>query len=424
LVWRQHRSARRPVARFLVSATLVGLLGGTTASADTPAGDQCSPGETPHFSGDFARLNLVLADWQGAPTTCEFEDPPGSGDIVQRTTTGVAYRAHATGVSAFTTGVDHWALSDNGVVYWNGADAAVPDDAQPANPNPCIERHTCSAVLAAPTTTPATPQSPPVPMATAEPAYLTPNGSRTTAQLHQELATAGYAGPWDVQSMLAAYDRASPRIAPYADDSTWSCLPDNPACPHDPWWAESDGRQEAAMVTYTAIGTSFSTERRFGEAIDLLWQWPTGKSLLRSADRQSVVVITLDYDQQTDFATFLTERNSITMNRRIASGPTWMVATVLAHELLHAKDHADGIHEQRDTANCIAEETNAFSTERTFLDWLTQTEHPEGLPAAETLKAQLTQDQSDLAAQIFAVRRTPDLASFVQNLYADTCASG
>jgi hypothetical protein len=400
------------------------LLGGTPAHADTPVADQCSTGDSPHFSGDFAQLKLVLADWQGAPTTCEFVDPSGSDDIIQRTTTGVAYRRHGTGVSAFTTGVDHWALSGNGVVYWNGADADVPDDAQPASPNPCIERHACAASPALASTTPAITQAQPVPLATAEPAYLTPNGSRTTAQLRQELATAGYNGPWDVQSMLAAYDGASPRIAPYADDSTWSCLPDNPACPHDPWWGESDARQEDAHVTYTAIGTSFSTERRFGEAIDLLWQWPTGKALLRSADRQGVVVMTLDYDEQTDFATFITERNSISVNRRVAAGPTWMVARLLAHELLHAKDHADGVHQQRDTANCIDEETNAFSTERAFVEWLTQTEHPEGLPVLDTLRPHLSRDELDLAAQIFAVRRTDDLSAFVQNLYADTCAPG
>src|SRR5262249_29465572 len=141
-------------------------------------------------------------------------------------------------------------------------------------------------------------------------------------------------------------------------------------------------------------------------------------------DRQTVVVITLDYDAQTEFATFITQRNSIAVNRRVASGPTWIVAALLAHELLPARDHADGVHQGPGSANCVAEETSAFSAERAFLDWLTQTEHTEGLPTLDTLTPVLTPDQSDLAAQIFEIRHTQDLTAFVQNLYADECAPG
>ena len=39
--------------------------------------------------------------------------------------------------------------------------------------------------------------------------YQTRNGPKTADQLAVELQAAGYPGPWDVQSMLAAYGRAS-----------------------------------------------------------------------------------------------------------------------------------------------------------------------------------------------------------------------
>jgi hypothetical protein len=44
--------------------------------------------------------------------------------------------------------------------------------------------------------------------------YQTSNGPRTAAQLHDELAIAGYGGPWDVDAMLAAYSRAAPPPPP------------------------------------------------------------------------------------------------------------------------------------------------------------------------------------------------------------------
>jgi hypothetical protein len=88
-----------------------------------------------------------------------------------------------------------------------------------------------------------------------EPTYQTRNGARTAAQLQTELALAGYVGPWDTASMLAAYDRAGlPTIDPYPNDTTWSCFPSNPSCGRDPWWAEWSEQHDDARVSYSAIG--------------------------------------------------------------------------------------------------------------------------------------------------------------------------
>jgi hypothetical protein len=49
----------------------------------------------------------------------------------------------------------------------------------------------------------------PTPTAAPEPSYQTRKGSKTAVQLADELGAAGYAGPWEINAMLAAYDRAS-----------------------------------------------------------------------------------------------------------------------------------------------------------------------------------------------------------------------
>jgi hypothetical protein len=48
------------------------------------------------------------------------------------------------------------------------------------------------------------------------PTYATRNGPRTAAQLQTEVASIGYTGPWDIQSMLGAYERAAPQATTVA----------------------------------------------------------------------------------------------------------------------------------------------------------------------------------------------------------------
>jgi hypothetical protein len=61
------------------------------------------------------------------------------------------------------------------------------------------------------TTTTAPPSTTPAPNAgpTDGQTYQTRNGLRTATQLHDELVAAGYGGPWDVDSMLSAYNRVT-----------------------------------------------------------------------------------------------------------------------------------------------------------------------------------------------------------------------
>ena len=258
--------------------------------------------------------------------------------------------------------------------------------------------------------------------AQAEVTYQTRNGPRSAAQLQSELAAAGYSGPWDGASMVAAYDRAGlPSIDPYPSDLTWSCFATNPSCGRDPWWAEWNEAQDSTHATYSAIGSHFVTERRFAEVTDLLWQWPEGKALLQQADGSGVLVISLSYDHQAAFATYSPQRKLIAVNSRILTAPTWMVADVLAHELSHASDDARGVNQDGTSAACLAGETTATLVQQRFLVWLTRTLEPQGLPSVAVVSGRLVDEQAALARDLFAIGFSTDIPNLVSRAYDGTC---
>jgi hypothetical protein len=91
----------------------------------------CHPGDQPQFHLGFATLSSQLGPRMGAPTSCEFSDPSGSGDTLQTTTTGLATYRVATGVATFTNGSEHWALQGGVTLYWTGDSIDPADNAQP-----------------------------------------------------------------------------------------------------------------------------------------------------------------------------------------------------------------------------------------------------------------------------------------------------
>ena len=87
--------------RALLAATLATLVLVTLAPlalAQTAQGYQT--GESPHFTFGFAALKAQLGDAMGDPITCEFSDPNGTGDIQQRTSTGLAFWRKSTNTSS------------------------------------------------------------------------------------------------------------------------------------------------------------------------------------------------------------------------------------------------------------------------------------------------------------------------------------
>jgi hypothetical protein len=222
--------------------------------------------------------------------------------------------------------------------------------------------------------------------------------------------------------MLAAYERAGlPSVDPYPTDNAWACFASNPSCGRDPWWAESNALQDVTHVAYSAIGSHFVTERRFAEAIDLLWQWPEGKVLLQWADSSGVMIMSLSFDRQTAFASYSPQRKLISFNSRFTTVPTWMQADVIAHELSHASDDAHGVNGGSTSAVCIDAETAAILVQQRFLVWLTRTLEPEGLPSVAVVSLRLSAEQAELAWSLYEIGFSTDIPSLVRRVYDGTC---
>jgi hypothetical protein len=74
----------------------------------------------PIFLYGFAELRVRIGDAKmGQPLECERAIYP-SGDTNQRTTTGLAYYRSGVNIPSFVSGLDHWALTSQGLVHWIG----------------------------------------------------------------------------------------------------------------------------------------------------------------------------------------------------------------------------------------------------------------------------------------------------------------
>ncbi|MBV8718810.1 MAG: hypothetical protein JO318_03645 [Chloroflexi bacterium] len=113
--------------RALLALTLIVVLvlvPTPVALAQTAEG--CQPGEAPHFTFGFAMLKDQVGEDMGDPVTCEFSDPNGTGDVHQRTTTGLAFWRKSTNTPTFTDGFNHWAQTPQGWITWTGASVDPP----------------------------------------------------------------------------------------------------------------------------------------------------------------------------------------------------------------------------------------------------------------------------------------------------------
>src|SRR5215207_9233673 len=103
------------------------LVPARVSSAQAPS--SCPTGPAPHFVFGFADLKLEIGEPMGEAVTCEFSDPNGTGDVHQRTTTGLAFWRKSTNTPTFTNGFEHWARTPNGWVTWTGASIDPPGQA-------------------------------------------------------------------------------------------------------------------------------------------------------------------------------------------------------------------------------------------------------------------------------------------------------
>jgi len=85
------------------------------------------------FRAGFAVLSAQLGAAMGAPTTCEYPDPGGTGDVEQNTSTGLAFWRKSTNTPTFTDGSDHWALTPTGITRWTGTGVDPPLEPAPTS---------------------------------------------------------------------------------------------------------------------------------------------------------------------------------------------------------------------------------------------------------------------------------------------------
>jgi hypothetical protein len=110
---------------------VVEQVGGLDAIAErlhlgSPPAPFCDSGQQPRFLLGFGALKTAVGEPMGEPVECEHTNPD-TGDVQQRTTTGLAYYRPSLNLAMFTNGEEHWAVTDEGLVRWSG-DSAVPTD--------------------------------------------------------------------------------------------------------------------------------------------------------------------------------------------------------------------------------------------------------------------------------------------------------
>lgn len=83
----------------------------------------------PRFVLAMAGLKARLGAEMGAPSECE-RVVDASGDTEQKTTTGLAYYRAKVNTPVFTNGVEHWALTSDGLVHWTSDELEPPAGAE------------------------------------------------------------------------------------------------------------------------------------------------------------------------------------------------------------------------------------------------------------------------------------------------------
>ncbi|MHB8577657.1 MAG: hypothetical protein ACYDCQ_20280 [Dehalococcoidia bacterium] len=139
-----------------------------------------------------------------------------------------------------------------------------------------------------------------------------------------------------------------------------------------PWWQHRDTRQSTNLVQYQIVAPGLVTEDKFVAAIALLWQWPEGQAVLRRAATAGVTIGTTDKRPGGDaIASYQQPQRRVVVLTGYAQIPTALLADLLAHELRHAVDYANGTNRQMTARACIADEQAAVATEQRYLLWLT-----------------------------------------------------
>lgn len=343
-------------AASLVVLSLGAAVPSTVGAQSAPV---CLPGQSPAFAFGIAELQALVGAAMGDPLECEHTNP-ANGDTEQRTTTGLAYFRPSTNTPSFTDGYRHWALTPQGVLFWEGTASDPPENAR-------------LLVSTAQPTPPAT-------------------GGRFTMPVVEALAS----------------------------DSAFPCVTGSEGCTPDEWWASWNTVQSREMVQYRFLGPGFAGERRYAEAILLLWQWPEGKTLLTEASAHGVRLTSARPEQFGEaFAAYTPRLRQIRVNPSYAEASTWMVADVIAHELQHALDHRQNEEQGRGAEDCVAREQRAYGTEQRFMRYLVERFGP--LPTPQQVRTTLSGEDFELFVNLRSIANSRDTDVTARHDYQETC---
>lgn len=372
----------RIVGAFLA---LTIFLGQPTPSALAQGAPFCAPGSAPTFVQGFAQLKSILGDVMGDPVECEHTDGT-SGDVLQQTTTGLAFWRKSTNTATFTDGYRHWALTGRGLVAWEGNSIDPPATARPAGGQAAPAGGSGQSVA---------------------------SGGRTESAAVSAIGAGRRRTPNEF--VFRTIDQA-----PQA--SGWPCQSRNPSCGREEWWAQWNELQDSNWLQFKYIGPGLVTEGRFAEAIALLWIWPEGRELLTTAANHGVAIYSSQEIARRAFAAYRPADRTLMVNPNFTEVSTWLLADVLAHELRHASDHATGTRMGGGYSDCVAREQVAFNTERDFVRWLADRQG--GLPSSDDVSKLLSQEDFALFSDIYRTLNSPNLNAQVEESYRSICRSG
>lgn len=357
-----------------------------TPVAQAQSAPYCGVGASPSFVQGFASLKSVLGAVMGDPIECEHTEGT-NGDVLQQTTTGLAFWRKSTNTPTFTDGNRHWAMTPRGLLGWEGTSVDPPSNARVV--------------------------SPPAGTSQGNPA----TGSRGVSNNGRTEAAAVPA--------ITAGRRITPNEFVYRtedqapSESGWPCLGRNPSCGREEWWAQWNELQDGSALQFRYIGAGLVTEARFAEAISLLWVWPQGRELLQTAANHGVAIYSSQEIARRAFAAYRPANRTLLVNPSFTEVSTWLLADVLAHELQHASDHATGTRMGAGYADCVAREQVAFQTEADFVRWLADRQG--GLPSPDQVSKLLSQEDFALFTDIYRTLTSENLNAQVEESYRSIC---
>lgn len=212
-----------------------------------------------------------------------------------------------------------------------------------------------------------------------------------------------------------------PRIVAPSADELLPCLPDNPSCGRDEWYAEWDESQSTRLIQFTFVGPGLVSERRFAEPIRLLWLSPAGHDLLTEAAQQGVLIRTAHGKKRDPYAAWASEDHAVWINDRYSAVSTWMLASVIGHELRHSIDPRTAADYDDTMGECFDEGLVAHQFEQQYVRWV-ETRFG-GLPTREQMKATTSKEDRDLFENLSTIATTDDLDGLVRPMYAKECGS-